>query len=405
MTTMLDPVSPTLLASILGRTESLFAPDLDVARDRLADAIRGRRVLVTGGAGSIGSAFIQQLLPFRPGALLVVDLSENSLAELVRDLRASSLPLPERFSTYAIAFGSLEFEHVFADAGPFDYLVNFAALKHVRSERDPYSLMRMIDTNVLALDRFLQAAASGVPPGVFSVSSDKAIRPANLMGATKAWMEKILWRHSAGRVCSTARFANVAFSDGSLPFAFRQRIAKRQPLSAPSDVKRYFISHEEAGQLCLLACFLSASRTIVIPRLDARHAASLVDVAVQLLDSLGMEPWPCDSEEEAKARAAQLPAQPRRWPCYFSPSDTTGEKTLEEFCAEEEAPDYSAYRALGVIRHRGEVDERSLQAARDAIDRIRDSRLWRKTDILAAVRLAVPDLIHVEHGRSLDEKM
>ena len=286
---------------ITGRTESLFAEDIRANQDALNEALSGRRIAVVGAAGSIGSAVVKTLLRFAPGALVLIDLSENNLVELVRDLRSTGgLRLPAEFATLPIGLGSVEFARYFAESKPFDYFLNLSAIKHVRTERDVYCLLRMIDTNVLFLHEFLSHNPYRFKK-VFSVSSDKATNPANLMGATKMIMEKALLARSDVQPFSTARFANVAFSDGSLPFGFLQRIAKRQPLSAPSDVRRYFISHQEAGELCVLSCGLGENRDVFFPNLaQGLDEKTFADIARDLLVELGYQPVECGSEEEAK---------------------------------------------------------------------------------------------------------
>ncbi|MGH7388980.1 MAG: polysaccharide biosynthesis protein [Candidatus Rokuibacteriota bacterium] len=395
-----------VVSRILSRSESLFATDLDASGDALHGAIGGRRMVVVGAGGSIGRAFVRRVAAFQPSALALVDISENTLVELIRELRASPEPLPKDLATYSVALGSLEFQRLLDALPPFDYVINFAAMKHVRSERDPYSLMRMIDTNVLAVDTLTASLRADATRKVFSVSTDKAVRPASLMGATKRWMERVLFTHADRMPCSTARFANVAFSDGSLLAGFLQRLAKQQPLAAPTDVRRYFISEEEAGQLCLLACFAGGNREVYFPRLEpTRHLLSLAEIAGVLLEELGMRAEVFASEDEARRSGLLTGEPPTAWPCVFSATDTTGEKLLEEFFTEEDQPDFSRYRAIGVITEGALPDTSGLAAARAAVERVRGERQWRKADLIEAIRLAVPELQHTELHRSLDAKM
>jgi nucleoside-diphosphate-sugar epimerase len=387
-----------------GRTGSLFAPDLERCRPQLRERLEARRVAVIGAAGSIGSAVVRALLEHAPGALVLFDLDENELVETIRDLRSSAgLALPGELAALPIGLGSAELRRYFAESEPFDYILNLSALKHVRSEKDVFSLMRMIDTNVLFVDGFV--ADLPRPCGrFFSVSSDKAVNPASLMGATKMVMEKVLLLRSGRQPFSTARFANVAFSRGSLPRGFLARVEKRQPLAAPLDVRRYFISHEEAGQLCLLACVLGGNGDVFFPKLASLIEKSLPEIAGATLRRLGYEPFECGSENEAKARVEEL-ARRGLWPCYFAPSDTTGEKPLEEFHREGEAVDLDRFATIGVVRQSAadldrEAVERFLAFAREARER------WvAKEDYVRELRRVVPTLRHVELGRSLDAKI
>ncbi|MCU0577082.1 MAG: polysaccharide biosynthesis protein [Desulfobacterota bacterium] len=395
-----------VLRAVLRRDASLFREDLESCGPALKDQIRGCRVLVIGAAGSIGSAFVKQLVGYAPGSLHLVDISENNLVEVVRDLRSSPVVLPEDFRTFAVAMGSAEFDRLLGSQGPYEYVVNFSALKHVRSEKDPFSLMRMYNTNVFYVKRLLSSLAGAGIRKHFSVSSDKAANPANIMGATKIFMERILLSHSVRIPFSTARFANVAFSDGSLLHGFVQRLAKRQPLAAPNDVKRYFISHEEAGQLCLLACFLGENRDVFFPKLDEKEdVMTFSEIAGIFLELMGYEAVPCASEEEAKRMAAEMPADSKKWPCYFFESDTTGEKPFEEFYTDADTVDWKRYRNIGVISQPLWTDQLRIDQALAAFERIKRMERWRKEDMVEAIRIIVPELDHEEKGRNLDQKM
>lgn len=389
---------PALHARIVGRAQSLFAADLARHRDEIAQAVAGSRVLVVGAAGSIGAAFVRQLVPFRPEALHLVDINENALVEVVRDLRASGAPVPDDFATFSVDFSGLEFARLAAALGPYDHFLNFSALKHVRAERDAYSLMRMIDVNVRALRDALVLLRG--TPRLFSVSTDKSVRPANLMGATKNLMEQVLFSVE-GAVATTARFANVAFSAGSLLEGFEHRLAKRQPLSCPEDVRRYFITHAEAGQLCLLAAFLGRHREAFFPRLPETALVSFAGIAQAFLAHHGLGLLPCATEAEARARVGE---RADAWPCHLTRSDTTGEKPFEEFLRPDDRPDFARFAAVGVVRERppapGAVD-RFLAAC----GRLRDEPLWRKDSLADLLRRAVPDLVHEERGLNLDQKM
>lgn len=388
-----------------GRVESLFAADLQANEDALREALSGKRIAVVGAAGSIGSAVVKTLLRFAPGALTLIDLSENNLVEVVRDLRSTpGLRMPDAFATLPIALGSVEFDRYFAETKPFDYFLNLSAIKHVRTERDVYCLIRMIDTNVLFLHEFLAANPYRFRK-VFSVSSDKATNPANLMGATKMIMEKALLARSETQPFSTARFANVAFSDGSLPHGFLQRIAKRQPLSAPNDVRRYFISHREAGELCVLSCALGNNRDVFFPHLaQGLDEKTFAQIARDLLRELGYEPLECASEEEARARAAELIPR-RQWPCWFFASDTTGEKEFEEFYAPGERLVLDRFQHVGVVAQEPWTDVPALEAFLAFFKAAKGDPRRVKPEYVQAIRKLVPTLQHHETGRNLDQKM
>lgn len=395
-----------ILPLILKRRTSLFKEDLHRYGGGIRDRIRGRRILVIGAAGSIGSAFVRQLAPYAPQSLHLVDISENNLVEVVRDLRSSQVKLCDDFKTFAVGMGSREFEACYRSEEPYDYVVNFSALKHVRSERDPYSLMRMYLTNVRYVRDLLELLADA--PGVkhFSVSSDKATNPANIMGATKIFMERVLLQYSGRVPFSTARFANVAFSDGSLLHGFLLRLQKKQPLAAPYDVRRYFISHEEAGQLCLLSCFLGENREIFFPELtEDKDLMTFSEIAVQVLAAYGYKPDLCASEDEAKVRAALLSEHSKAWPCYFFESDTTGEKAVEEFFTPDDSVDFGRFDKIGVIRQLMPASFENVEASMAAFESIRRKEKWSKEEMVEAIRVAVPELVHEEKGKYLDQKM
>jgi FlaA1/EpsC-like NDP-sugar epimerase len=336
----------------------------------------------------------------------LVDISENNLVEVVRDFRSSQVKLPDDFKTFAVALGSLEFDRMLRSEKDYDYVVNFSAMKHVRSERDPFSLMRMFHTNVYAVKSLLDHLVGTSTKKHFSVSSDKATNPANVMGATKIFMERVLLVYSDRIPFSTARFANVAFSDGSLLYGFLHRLAKKQPFSAPHDVKRYFISHEEAGQLCLLSCFLGENRDIYFPKLDEEtDLLTFSDIAVIVLAANGYVPDLCSSEDEAKEKAARLRTGDGTWPCYFFGSDTTGEKSFEEFYTAKDPVDFSLYRSIGIISQPPWRDRDRIYQALAAFEKIRQAERWRKEDMVEAIRIIVPELSHEEKYKNLDQKM
>jgi FlaA1/EpsC-like NDP-sugar epimerase len=396
-----------LLPLVLRRTESLFARDVKANDDALSAQIRGARILVTGAAGSIGSAFVKRLARFRPASLTLVDLDENGLVELVRDLRSGADALDTELQTLAIGLGSLEFEHYVREAVPISHFVNFAALKHVRAERDAHTLMRLLDTNVLALERAIAVLSARSTPRLFSVSSDKAVRPASLMGASKRWMERVLASHSDRSFVGSARFANVAFSRGSLLEGFLYRLAKRQPIAAPKGIERYFISAQEAAELCVLACFVGGNREVFVPRFAEKLAAiEIVEVAKIVLRAHGLEPELCSSVEEARTSDLLRLPKPTRWPCYFSETSTSGEKALEEFVGPNERREAKRYEGIDVlVLDPPQADRPRLEEARRRLIALQNAETWRKTEIIDIVRMVVPELTHVERGASLDDQM
>mgnify|MGYP000885790072 FL=1 len=396
----------TILPAILGREDSFLKADIEAKRAEITSTLVGKRVLVIGAAGSIGAAFSRVLAEYSVGALHLIDISENNLAELVRDFRSSGTNLPEDFQTFAIDFSGSEMRALL-QMQAYDYVLNFAALKHVRSERDPLTLMRLLKVNVLANDQLIQSLLGTNPPTrVFAVSSDKAVRSANLMGGSKAFMERVFLSRADELPFGSARFANVAFSDGSLLFSFLRRLELRQPISAPNDVRRYFITHREAGELCLLGAFTGGNREIVFPKFRPESdMMTFAEIARVFLRAHGYEPHECDSEEEARARALELTSSSKEWPCWFTGSDTTGEKAFEEFSHPDETVDLARFEQVGIVTKPRYDGAEVVRTAIDHVLKIRDSGRWDKAELLEAVRLAVPELDHVEHGRSLDQKM
>jgi FlaA1/EpsC-like NDP-sugar epimerase len=391
---------------ILGRKSSIFSEEIIASDCNLRHLISGSRILVLGGAGSIGSAFVKVLVKYRPASLWLVDPSENCLVELVRDLRSSGVKIPEDFGTVAIAFGTVEFERFLQANPPFDYVLNFAALKHVRSERDPYSLMRMIDVNVFANYRLIKTLDATVTKKIFAVSSDKAVNPHSMMGASKAFMERVFLNRADKISFGSARFANVAFSDGSLLHGFLYRMAKMQPLSAPSDIRRYFISHQEAGELCLLSCFTGNNREIYIPRMNPdEFLMTFSEIAELVLRGRGYKPVCCTSEEEARTMMANRKSDSREWACYFSPSNTSGEKPFEEFVGEGEHVLENRYENLRVIDRPRSISNVQLELAIHRFREIKKKDKWDKKEMVETMRLAVPELAHLEQSMNLDQKM
>ncbi|TFZ03837.1 UDP-N-acetylglucosamine 4,6-dehydratase [Ramlibacter humi] len=388
---------------LIGRTQPLFEADVAAHDEELRSLVAGARFLVIGAAGSIGQAVTREIFRRGPRVLHAVDLSENNMVELVRDLRSTLGYIEGDFATFAIDCGSLEYEALVRGHGPYDYVLNLSALKHVRSEKDPFTLMRMVEVNVFNTMKTLRMA--GGARKYFCVSTDKAANPVNMMGASKRIMEMFLMRESLRQPVSTARFANVAFSDGSLLHGFNQRFAKRQPISAPRDVRRYFVTPQESGELCLMSCLLGGNRDIFFPKLSEHlHLITFADIARKYLHRLGFEPHECASEDEARDRAAELIAS-RRWPCYFFDSDTTGEKDFEEFFTDAEDVDMSRFGCLGVIRNQAAFDEAALENFSQAIARMKQAGHWSRADLVDLFHATIPGFGHKDTGKFLDARM
>jgi len=391
--------------SLIGRHEVLFENDLSSYNDELVSLVSKARFLVIGGAGSIGQAVVGEIFKRDPAALHVVDISENNMVELVRDLRSTVGYGSGEFKTFAVDCGAVEFEALLNAEGPYDYVFNLSALKHVRSEKDPYTLMRMIMVNVFNTIKTLRLAKSLGAKKYFCVSTDKAANPVNMMGASKRIMEMFLMRESLTQDISMARFANVAFSDGSLLHGFNQRFTKKQPFSAPNDVRRYFVTPQESGELCLLSGLLGENRNIFFPKLSEKlHLITFSEIAVRYLRERGYEPYECESEDEARDRAEELIAK-KQWPCYFFKSDTTGEKDFEEFFTDNEDLDMDRFETVGIIKNQPEFDEAKLDAFMNGIESLRSKGTWAKDDIVKLYFGLLPDFAHKETGKYLDQRM
>jgi FlaA1/EpsC-like NDP-sugar epimerase len=393
------------LLSLIGRESALFCADIAAQEDSLWNTIRESRVLVIGGAGTIGQAVSKEIFKRDPQALHVVDISENNMVELVRDLRSAEGYGSGDFRTFAVDCGSVEFEALMASEGPYDYVFNLSALKHVRSESDPYTLMRMIMVNVFNTIKTLRLANKMGAKKYFCVSTDKAANPVNMMGASKRIMEMFLMRESLTQEISMARFANVAFSDGSLLHGFNQRFSKKQPFAAPNDVRRYFVTPQESGELCLLSGLLGNNRDIFFPKLSEKlHLITFSEIAVRYLRERGYEPYECESEDEARDRADELIAN-KQWPCYFFKSDTTGEKDFEEFFTDNEDLDMERFETVGVIKNQPDFDESKLDDFMNGIEALRGKGTWRKDDIVRLYFGLLPEFAHKETGKYLDQRM
>ena len=393
-----------MLATI-GRSKELFSEDIGNNAPRLKTVISRSRFLVIGGAGSIGQAVCNEIFKRDPKVLHVVDVSENNMVELVRNIRSSLGYGSGEFKTFAVDCGSVEFDALVNNEGPYDYIFNLSALKHVRSEKDPYTLMRMIMVNVFNTVKTLRAAKVMGVKNYFCVSTDKAANPVNMMGASKRIMEMFVMRESLTQNISMARFANVAFSDGSLLHGFNQRLSKRQPISAPNDVRRYFVTPQESGELCLLSGLLGENRDIFFPKLSEKlHLITFSEIAVRYLRERGYEPYECESEDEARDRAEELIAN-KQWPCYFFKSDTTGEKDFEEFFTDNEDLDIERFETVGVIKNQPAFDEAKLDDFMDGIEALRNKGTWAKDDIIKLYFGLLPEFAHKETGKYLDQRM
>ena len=395
-----------ITSCVTGREESMFLPDIEANSGNLRKEIEGSKVLVIGGAGSIGSSFIKAILPFRPSALVVVDLNENGLAELTRDIRSTyGLFVPDRYLTYTLDFDSRVFRRFFISEEGFDIVANFSAHKHVRSEKDRNSVEALLENNLLKARRLLDLLTQYPPRHFFCVSTDKAANPVNIMGASKRVMEDLIMAYSDRLKVTTARFANVAFSNGSLPAGFIERMMKRQPIAAPVDVRRYFVSPEESGQICMLACILGRNGEVFFPKLEEEMMMRFSTIADRFIRAAGFIPKECESDDEARRLAAEMPESTKEWPVVYFSSDTTGEKEFEEFFVPGERINMDRFQSLGVIE---ESERRSFDEVTEFITRL--DLLFRtdnfsKEDIVAELKEYLPNFMHEEKGRNLDEKM
>lgn len=388
------------------RPKSMFLTDIEKNGEQLKEKIEGKSVLVIGGAGSIGSSFIKAVLPYKPKTLIVVDINENALAELTRDLRSTKgMYVPDDYIPYPMDFAAPVFEKMFRSRDGFDIVANFSAHKHVRSEKDIYSVEALIQNNVLHAKLLLDLLAEFPPEQYFCVSTDKAANPVNIMGASKRIMEDVIFSYSDKFPVKTARFANVAFSNGSLPAGFLARISKLQPLSAPSDVRRYFVSPEESGQICMLACMLGASREIFFPKLEEAQMMSFDAIATALLSEYGYEVLECASDEEAIDKAQKLKEGNRKYPVHYSCSNTSGEKAFEEFYTEEENVDMKRFESLGVITDIEMPDIDKVKVVMLKLDEAFKKVDLTKDEIVHIIKNYLPNFEHIEKGKSLDSKM
>ena len=393
------------MLNLIGRTKKLFTKDILIYSNELKSIVSSSSFLVIGGAGSIGQSVTKEIFKRNPKKLHVVDISENNMVELVRDIRSSFGYMDGDFKTFTLDIGSIEYDAFIKNDGIYDYVLNLSALKHVRSEKDPFTLMRMIETNISNTDKTIKQAIDNGSKKYFCVSTDKAANPVNMMGASKRIMEMFVHRNSEKIDVSMARFANVAFSDGSLLHGFNQRIEKKQPIVAPKDIKRYFVTPQESGELCLMSCIFGENRDIFFPKLsEDLHLISFSDIAVKYLEEKGYEPYLCKDEDEARELAKTLPQQ-GKWPCLFTSSDTTGEKDFEEFFTDNETLDMNRFEKLGVIKNEAKFNNELLNNFEEAIRGLKEKREWSKEQIVDLFFKMIPDFGHKETGKYLDGKM
>ncbi len=393
------------ILSLIGRTKELFIEDIASHDKELKNIVSTSTFLVIGGAGSIGQAVTKEIFKRQPKKLHVVDISENNMVELVRDIRSSFGYIDGDFQTFALDIGSLEYDAFIKSDGKYDYILNLSALKHVRSEKDPFTLMRMCETNIFNTDKTIKQAKENGTKKYFCVSTDKAVNPINMMGASKCIMEMFVHRNSLNIDVSMARFANVAFSDGSLLHGFNQRIQKNQPIVAPNDIKRYFVTPQESGELCLMSCIFGENSDIFFPKLSENlHLISFADIAIKYLENIGYEPYLCKSEDEARELSKTLPPK-GKWPCLFTTSDTTGEKDFEEFFTDNETLDMERFKNLGVIKNEANFDEELLQSFETTMKNCKKNLSWSKEEIVKEFFKLIPDFGHKETGKYLDGKM
>lgn len=403
---MIFNLSRFISEHVTQRYNSMFAKDIEVNKEKLDLEIKGKSVCVIGGAGSIGSSFIKAMLRFEPKSVVVVDLNENGLAELVRDVRSTEgLYCPEEFRCYTLNFADPIFERIFREEKGFDIVANFSAHKHVRSEKDKYSVQALIENNDIKAKRFMDLLIEYPPRHFFCVSTDKAANPVNIMGASKRIMEDLVMAYNRYFKVTTARFANVAFSNGSLPDGWLHRMQKKQPLVAPNDVRRYFVSPEESGQICMLACILGKGGEVFFPKLDESKMLTFSEICSDLVKAEGFTSVECSDDTEAKAYAASMPYESRTYPVVFFKSDTTGEKAYEEFYVSGERINMDRFSALGVIEETGHRPMDEINSFFDELEGIFQKDDFSKAEVVEAIKRFIPNFEHVEKGKNLDQKM
>lgn len=392
---------------VIKRKNSLFKKDLLNFNSVLKKRIENKSFLVIGGAGTIGSSYIKALLRFKISKLIVIDINENGLTELVRDTRSSNdLIIPQNFITYPVDFGDQVFEKIFNHHGPFDVVANFAAHKHVRSEKDGFSIEAMINNNVIKAKKLLDLLVKNPPEHFFCVSTDKAANPVNIMGATKKLMEELIISYSTRLNIKTARFANVAFSNGSLLKGFMDRLMLKQPWSCPLGIKRFFVSPEESGELCLIACMIGESGDIFYPKLsETKDMIPFDDIALDFLEYLNLKPKIFKTEQKAKDFSMTLDESSQFYPIYFFESETSGEKSFEEFYTENEILDTNSFEKLGVIKKSSTKKVGEFDNKIKSIENLFKQNSTSKNKIVETLKKFLPNFNHIETGKSLDQKM
>jgi len=388
------------------REESMFLADIEANRDRLSAEIKDKSVCVIGGAGSIGSSFIKAVLPFKPSKLIVIDLNENGLAELTRDLRSTyGMYVPAEYRAYTLNFADPIFERIFREEKGFDIVANFSAHKHVRSEKDKYSVQALIENNDIKAKKLLDLLAVYPPKHFFCVSTDKAANPVNIMGASKRIMEDMIMAYTTKFKVTTARFANVAFSNGSLPDGWINRVDKKQPLAAPNDVKRYFVSPEESGQICMLACILGKNGEIFFPKLGEEQMLTFSSICDKFVADMGAEKEEFSNDEDAKRFADEMPFGSKKYPVVYFKSDTTGEKAYEEFYVPGEKLDMNRFKSLGVIEEVAKRPMNEIDSFFAEMEHIFAKADFTKEEVVKAIKKFIPNFEHEEKGKNLDQKM
>lgn len=392
--------------SVTFRSVSMFAKDIEVNRTILSSEIKGKKVCVIGGAGSIGSSFIKAILRFEPASIVVIDLNENGLAELVRDIRSTEgLYVPEEFRCYTLNFADPIFERIFREEKGFDIVANFSAHKHVRSEKDKYSVQALIENNDIKAKKLMDLLTVYPPKHFFCVSTDKAANPVNIMGASKRIMEDLVMAYNKYFKVTTARFANVAFSNGSLPDGWIHRLQKKQPLAAPSDVKRYFVSPEESGQICMLACILGNAGEVFFPKLGEEQMLTFSAICDDFVKAEGFTKVECENDSDAKLYAAGMSYESDIYPVVYFNSDTTGEKAYEEFYIPGEQINMDRFSALGVIEKTARRPISEINLFFDKLERIFAKENFTKAEVVESIKKFIPNFEHEEKGKNLDQKM
>ena len=391
---------------VIMRPKSMFADDIEANKETLSHEIKGKSVCVIGGAGSIGSSFIKAICKFKPAKLVVVDLNENGLAELTRDLRSTyGLHVPQEYRTYTLNFADPIFERIFREEKGFDIVANFSAHKHVRSEKDRYSVQALIENNDIKAKRLMDLLTVYPPKHFFCVSTDKAANPVNIMGASKRIMEDLVMAYNPHFKVTTARFANVAFSNGSLPDGWLHRLQKKQPLAAPNDVRRYFVSPEESGQICMLACILGKPGEVFFPKLGEEQMLTFSSICDKFVEEEGYEIIKCADDEEARRVADHMPYDSSTYPVVYFQSDTTGEKAYEEFYVPGEKVDMDRFQSLGVVEQTARHDLNEVNRFFEKLEAIFAKDDFTKAQVVEAIKEFIPNFEHEEKGKNLDQKM